>query len=174
MSYSIAPILESFPFVAEADARVLILGSMPGVESLRQQQYYAHPRNAFWPIMAELFGFDANLPYAQRLQALRSNRVALWDVAHRCVRPGSLDSDIEHASVEPNDFEALLQSHPDIRDICFNGRKACELFRRLVAPKLESVPERHLLPSTSPAHAAMRFSEKLTQWRLIRTLASRT
>jgi len=165
--------IKSFPSVADRDARILILGSIPGVESLRQQQYYAHPRNAFWPIMGRLFGFDASLTYADRLAQLRKNGVALWDVAHRCIRPGSLDSAIDHASVEPNDFVSFFQIHKEIHHICFNGRKAEELFRRMVSPHLATIPECHLLPSTSPAHAALDLEQKLARWRLITELLQR-
>lgn len=156
-----------FAAVAHADARILILGSMPGRRSIDEQQYYAHPHNAFWPIMGELFGFEARLPYAERLDRLKQHRIALWDVAHRCIRPGSLDADIRE--VEPNDFHAFLSDHPHIRAVFFNGRKAADLFIRLVLPKLpeESVRiERHLLPSTSPAHAAMNRQAKLAAWQI--------
>jgi TDG/mug DNA glycosylase family protein len=159
-----------FPYVARPDARILILGSMPGTASLAANRYYAHPRNAFWPITGELFGFDAKLPYDERLEALKRNRVALWDVAHRCIRPGSLDSNIDRESIEPNDFAAFFEAHPHIRAVFFNGSAAESLFRKLVLPTL---PEkvRHLpmkrLPSTSPAHAARSFADKLAAWRPI-------
>jgi len=157
-----------FPAVADKTARILILGSMPGRKSLDEQQYYAHPRNAFWPIIGELFGFDAQLPYIERLELLKRNHVALWDVAQHCIRPGSLDTAIRDA--QANDFAAFLSTHPQIRAIFFNGRKAEELFRRLVLPGLadeQASIERHTLPSTSPAHAGMRFAGKLDAWRIV-------
>lgn len=161
----------SFDYVAAPDANILILGSMPGVESLRQQQYYAHPRNAFWDIMGELFGFDPKLPYPERLESLKQSRIALWDVAHMCERPGSLDSSIRHDSVVANDFAAFFRVHPRIGALFFNGHKAAELYRRLVVPTLaepwRSLPG-HRLPSTSPAHAGMNFQQKLDQWLQIR------
>lgn len=151
---------------------MLILGSMPGVESLKAQQYYAHPRNAFWPIMGEMFGFDRSLPYPERLERLKQNRIALWDVAHQCERPGSLDSNIRHESVIANDFAPFFVAHPRIRTVFFNGHKAAELYRRLVLPTLaepwHSLPH-HRLPSTSPAHAGMNFQQKLAQWLQIRS-----
>jgi len=159
-----------FPCVAAGDARILILGSMPGVASLEAVQYYAHPRNAFWPIMGEIFGFDAKLPYAERLEQLKENRVALWDVAHRCIRPGSLDSNIDRDSIEPNDFAAFFEHHPQIAAIFFNGSAAEALFRSLVLPDLpESIRTLPMLrlPSTSPAHAALRFEQKREQWRRV-------
>jgi len=152
---------------------VLILGSMPGVESLKAQQYYAHPRNAFWPIMGRLFGFDPVLPYPERLERLKENRIALWDVAHQCIRPGSLDSSIRHDTVVPNDFASLFEAHPHIRAVFFNGRKAAELYAKMVLPDLaepwRSLP-RHRLPSTSPAHAAQNFEQKLATWLQIRAV----
>lgn len=165
---------EGFPCSAGPDAKVLILGSMPGRKSLDKQQYYAHPRNAFWPIMASLFRFSADLAYDERLEKLRSNGIALWDVAHRCVRPGSLDSAIRFPSVIINDFETFFQDHRQIRSVFFNGQKAAELYQRRVVPGLP-VNSAHLprlrLPSTSPAHAAVSFDAKLAQWqRILNTL----
>ena len=162
--------LTGFDYCAETDARILILGSMPSRKSLADQQYYAHPRNAFWPIMGALFDFDAALPYQARLQRLKQRRIALWDVAHRCIRPGSLDADMR--DVEPNDFRAFFAAHPGIRHIFFNGRKAESLFTRLVRPQLAAAQQalpRRLLPSTSPAHAALSFDEKLAAWRVLKT-----
>jgi len=150
---------------------VLILGSMPGVESLKQQQYYAHPRNAFWPVMGRLFNFNPALPYPERLERLKEKRVALWDVAHMCERPGSLDSNIRHESVIANDFASFFAAHRQIAAIFFNGQKAAELYRRLVLPKLAgpwSSLERTTLPSTSPAHAGMNLQQKLDQWLQVR------
>jgi len=157
-----------FAAVTEASARILILGSMPGRKSLDEQRYYAHPRNAFWPIMGALFDFDAILPYAQRLKCLTDNQIALWDVAQHCIRPGSLDAHIRDA--QANDFGAFLSAHAHIHTIFFNGRKAEELFRKLVLPGLANKHaniECHTLPSTSPAHASMHQSDKLAAWRII-------
>jgi len=158
-----------FAPVAGINARILILGSMPSRRSLDAHQYYAHPRNAFWPIMGELFGFKPELPYAEQLKGLRKNHVALWDVAHRCIRPGSLDSAMR--DVEPNDFQSFFATHTRVSAIFFNGRKAEELFRRLVLPGLPNeyrLIERHLLPSTSPAHAGLNRAQKLAAWRIVR------
>lgn len=159
-----------FTYVARADARILILGSMPSTASLAATQYYAHPRNAFWPIMGELLGFDAAIPYAERLRHLRENGVALWDVVHRCHRPGSLDASIRPDSVETNDFSAFFAGHARIRAVYFNGGTAASLYRRHVLPRLaapwQDVP-RYRLPSTSPAHAARSFADKLAAWRCI-------
>lgn len=155
-----------FPPVARADARVLILGTMPGVESLRQGQYYAHRANAFWRIMGELFGAGADLAYEQRLDALCDAGVALWDVCETARRSGSLDANIEQA--QANDFACFFEAHPKIGKICFNGQHAAKLFRRDVAPCLgeetRALPQ-VALPSTSPALARLRFEQKLALWR---------
>jgi hypoxanthine-DNA glycosylase len=157
-----------FPPIARADARVLVLGSLPGQVSLARQQYYAQPRNAFWKIAGELFGFDPALDYAGRQRRLVAQRVALWDVCAAAVRPGSLDARILRASVVPNDFAAFLAAHRRIRRICFNGATAASLFERLVWPtlpaSLQDLP-RIRLPSTSPAHAGMSHAHKLAAWR---------
>lgn len=145
---------------------------MPGRKSLAEQQYYAHPHNSFWPIMGQLLGFDASLSYEQRLDRLRANHIALWDVARRCVRLGSMDHAIDMESVEANDFASFFRTHANIRAIFFNGRKAHELYRRLVLPGLPEpfgLIEQHLLPSTSPAHAGKSLAQKLAEWQIVRT-----
>jgi TDG/mug DNA glycosylase family protein len=156
--------VQGFAPVAAPGARVLVLGSMPGVASLRQARYYAHPRNAFWPIAASVLGFDAGLDYAGRLQALQASGVALWDVLQACERPGSLDADIRNHTLVTNDFAAFLSRHPAIVRVCFNGAKAAALYRRHVLPGLAVRLEYLDLPSTSPAHAAASYDEKLAAW----------
>lgn len=159
-----------FPPVATADAKVLILGSLPGRVSLLHREYYAQPRNAFWRIIGSLFGIHPDLPYAERVGRLAEHGVALWDVCAEAHRPGSLDSAISHSTVVANDFAAFLAVHPQIGLICFNGAKAAELYRRTVFPGLPRAMQNiraELLPSTSPAHAAMSFEEKLGRWSLI-------
>lgn len=149
---------------AQPNARVLILGSMPGAASLAQQQYYAHPRNAFWPLMAQLAGIAPTLPYPDRVAALNSRGIALWDVIASCQRSGSLDSAIRDE--QPNDFSAFFAAQPKLAAIAFNGAKAWYSFKRHVVP-LQILPAGvHLLtlPSTSPAHASQSFNEKLAQW----------
>jgi hypoxanthine-DNA glycosylase len=158
---------QGFPPIADAHARILILGSLPGQVSLQRQQYYAQPHNAFWKIMGRLFDAGPDLPYAERGQRLMRNGIALWDVCAAAQRPGSLDAAIVHASVVPNDFAAFIDSHPDLGLIGFNGGKAAELYRRRVLPGLPAAARAlrtATLPSTSPAHAAMPFEEKLTRW----------
>ncbi len=155
----------SFAAVATPSAKVLVLGSMPGAASLRAQQYYAHPRNSFWPIMASVVGIDASAPYPQRVAALTEAGVAVWDVLRNCVRPGSLDSSIAAGTRVPNDFQSFFDAHPGIGLVCFNGGEAQQSFNRLVLPGLRASGLRYVrLPSTSPAHA-LAFSQKLAAWR---------
>ena len=146
--------------------RLLILGSMPGKPSLQAQCYYANERNIFWPIMGDLFAAGPDLPYPQRLDQLRSAGIALWDVIATCERESSLDADIVPTTVRPNDFSAFLAVHRSIRRICFNGSAAQTYFRRLVLPQLvgSDAVEFVCLPSTSPAHAAKTYAEKLAVW----------
>ena len=158
----------SFPALLGAQARVLILGSMPGQASLAAGQYYAHPRNAFWPIMGALVGAGPELPYPQRIQRLQAAGIALWDVLAECERPGSLDADIVAASVRANDFAALLPKLPALRAIAFNGSAAEQAFLRHVLPALPSLQVDLLrLPSTSPAHAARSLAQKQSAWQAI-------
>ncbi len=162
--------LRSFGPVAPPGARVLILGSMPGAESLRRRQYYAHPKNSFWDFMGELFGAGRELPYRKRLARLRACRVALWDVAGECEREGSLDAAIDHRSVRPNDFARLFRRCPGIRAVFFNGRTPAELFRRFVEPELAdrlAGVRFVVLPSTSPANAGVSRRGKRAQWRRV-------
>ena len=168
-------LISSFPPVSDENARILILGSMPGRASLRAQQYYAHPRNHFWPIMGELTGAASALPYQERLKILMKNRIALWDVLQCCVRPGSLDSDITDET--PNDFISFFAAHPSITHVFFNGQKAAQSFHSCFLssrrdPDLRRNDIRALknlsfttLPSTSPANASWTFERKLTAWR---------
>lgn len=159
--------------VAAPDARILILGSMPGQVSLNAGCYYAHPRNAFWPIVGELFGFSPELPYPERLQALQAAGVALWDVIAACERSGSLDADIVPESIRANDFAGFFAVHREIRDVFFNGAAAEQAFRRHVMPRLSLAGlSLRRLPSTSPAHAAQSFAQKLAAWSVISALAT--
>ena len=159
---------QGFAPVARPDARVLILGSMPGVASLAAGQYYAFPRNAFWKIMGDLFGAGPQLDYPTRLQILGDKRVALWDVIHTCVRPGSLDSAIQDEGMQTNDFSGFFKRHPQIRLVCFNGQKAAGLFKKRVAPQLAGVYGYHVLPSTSPANAGSSYAAKLEAWSVVK------
>lgn len=161
--------IRGFPPIEDADATVLILGSMPSEESLRAGQYYAHPRNAFWPIMGDLVGAGPGLEYTARARVLKSAGIALWDVLASCVREGSLDSAIAGDSVAVNDFPAFFQAHPGIVQVFFNGAMAEKCFLKSVRPLLEPRLSLlfHRLPSTSPAHAGLTYAQKLEAWRLV-------
>jgi hypoxanthine-DNA glycosylase len=161
------PLAEGFAPVADSNARVLILGSLPGRKSLEMGQYYAQPQNSFWRIMGVLCGAAPALPYAERLERLRSCRVAVWDVLAAGERAGSLDSAIVGASTVSNDFGRFFARHRAIELVCFNGAKSADLYRRKVLPTLEprfAALASCVLPSTSPAHAALRFEHKLERW----------
>ncbi len=159
-----------FPPIAAPDARVLILGSLPGQASLAAHQYYAQPRNAFWHIMGELFDAGPDVAYDVRIERLRASSIAVWDVCEAAVRPGSLDAAIELQSVVTNDFARFFAQHPRIEHVCANGATAHRLYLRRVRPLLpepwSSLPL-HLLPSSSPAHASLNLAQKLARWRLL-------
>ncbi|MGB9250383.1 MAG: DNA-deoxyinosine glycosylase, partial [Mycobacterium sp.] len=155
-------LLAGFPPVVDDAAELLILGSFPSVQSLATQQYYGNPRNAFWPITAALFGFDAAAPYETRLAALQSAGIALWDVLHKCRRVGSSDAKFDMKSLVANDFGQLFAAYPSITRVCFNGSAAERLYARLVDVDMEY----QLLPSTSPARA-MPAGQKMQAWRAI-------
>lgn len=146
--------------VIDVRTRILILGSFPGAASLAAQQYYAHPRNTLWPILSALTGEDlAGLPYAERLPRLLAHGFGLWDVLGACEREGSLDSAIRKPAA--NDFARLRHLCPLLETVGFNGQTSGKF-----APAFAAAGYRTLvLPSTSPAHAAMTFDRKLADWR---------
>jgi hypoxanthine-DNA glycosylase len=186
------PRATGFAPVARPDARLLVLGTLPSARSLEAGEYYAHPRNAFWPIVERLFGreagpeiesasrTDAALPqlttsrryatqsYAARTALLLQARVALWDVLRAADRPGSLDARIK--APVANDFAGFFAAHPAVHAVFFNGATARSLWERHVAPTLNGEPALRLvtLPSTSPANAAMSFETKLAAWATVR------
>ncbi len=156
--YSFAPIVDD-------NARILILGSMPGQASLSANQYYAHQRNAFWHIMAELLQFDPDAPYAEKTKALQSAHIALWDVLQSCKRKGSLDAMIETDTQTPNNFQSFFHTDNKINHIFFNGCKAETCFNRYVSQKIDlDSMQLTRLPSTSPAHATLSFEHKREIW----------
>lgn len=163
------PHIQGFPPIEHPEARILILGSMPSVASLQKRQYYGHPQNLFWKIMGELIGAGPDVDYELRCDTLKAHRLALWDVLKRCTREGSLDSRIEDATAEANDFSSFFQAHPRIRRVYFNGTKAEQVFRRKVEPLVAACANLRYdrLPSTSPANASKTFAEKLKAWRTI-------
>ncbi len=158
------------PLLAGDFARVLILGSYPGVRSCRVQEYYAHPRNRFWKIMEGLFGIDANLSYACRTQLLVSHGVALWDVIRACDRSGSDDNSIRYA--EANDIGAALRTYPSIGFIALNGSIANRCFTKFYGkfPGAGAVVIA-ALPSTSPANTKYSPGDLLLSWGEVREQA---
>lgn len=161
--------VHSFEPVIGLNPRIIILGSMPGVISLQAVQYYANPRNAFWPIMAELFDINLESDYASRIHQIAKCPVILWDTLKTCEREGSLDAKIQEKRIEANDIAGLVIRFPGIRAIAFNGATSEKYFKRLVAPDLTEQSSITLvkLPSTSPANARMTFEHKLDSWRCL-------
>lgn len=151
--------LVGLPPVIGPDTRLLVLGSFPGVASLRAQRYYGHPQNQFWKILGALWSVDLMaLPYEQRLDAVRAHGLGIWDVYGACEREGSLDTAIRHA--ELNDFAWLQQQCPQLRAVAHNGG---ESFRHAKHMQALGLPV-HQLPSTSPANASWSFERKLAAW----------
>lgn len=144
-----------FPPILNDDTRILFLGSFPSIASFEQAFYYAHPRNAFWPIIEEIFDVRLETNEAKKALCLEKG-IGLWDVIASCERSNSSDTNLKNCI--PNDFEALLHKHPNIKALGFTGKKSYDLFEKYFKDlKIEKV----LLPSTSPAHAAMKREEKL-------------
>ncbi len=153
-----------FPPILGRAPRVLVLGTLPSRKSLEKQQYYGHPQNAFWKIMAALVG--ASGAYTERCSVLAEHGIAVWDVLARSVRPGSMDADIDLATAVANPLADLVATNDSLGLVCFNGRKARQLFDRLVGVDAFDRPlEFVTLPSTSPAFAAMSLDEKISRWR---------
>jgi TDG/mug DNA glycosylase family protein len=143
---------------------ILILGSFPSVLSLERSEYYGNPKNRFWAVMEELFAIPATLPYPERTLRITLERVALWDVVRGCTREGSADSRIRNPV--PNDIAGFVRAHPTIRLVALNGSTAGRLYHRFAeVPGIPSV----ILPSTSPANAAVTFAEKVSRWEIVRT-----
>ena len=160
------PRKRGFPPVVAADTRLLVLGSLPGEASLAAGRYYAHPQNAFWRLMGEVIGEDiAALPYDDRLAALLRHRIGLWDVVGEATRSGSLDAAIRDAT--HNDLATLVETLPELRMVAFNGGKASTDGRGLLAAQADRL-RLVTLPSSSPAHASLRFVEKAVAWSVLR------
>lgn len=140
---------------------------MPSVKSLEEQRYYAHPRNAFWPIMCAILNMDMTWDYNKRCQHLINHHIAIWDSIQACQRQGSLDQHIKTDSIVSNNFKQFFARHPQINTLFFNGAKAEQVFKRYVLPTLDKKQRQRpiiRLPSTSPAHASMTFEQKYHIW----------
>lgn len=161
--------IRCFDPIAASDARVLVLGTIPGRRSLAAGEYYAHPQNSFWFIMESLFAQPTGMGYRARKSLLLGARVALWDVLRTADRAGSLDAAIAPGSEIPNDFAAFFIRHPSIHTVFFNGAKAESLFGKHVLGTLASESGLRLLrlPSTSPANARLSREHKLAAWRAL-------
>jgi hypoxanthine-DNA glycosylase len=164
-------ICQGFAPIEPAEMRVLILGSMPGVVSLQQQSYYAHPRNSFWPIMAQLCNQAWLEDFEKRYAQLSHCHVGLWDVLAGCQRAGSLDSAIKPDSCRVNNLVDLIKTHPECRAIGFNGAKAFQLFKKHIYSPPHPTQQTEFkaiqlieLPSTSPANARLNLAEKTNIW----------
>ena len=155
-----ARVRRGFAPIIDRRTETLILGSFPSAASLAARQYYAHPRNQFWRLLGALLGEPlAGLDYAERTARVLSHRFGIWDVIDACRRPGSLDADISDA--RPNDFALLRRRAPALRRVLFNGAAAGRFARQFAAAGFATA----VLPSSSPAHAARSFEQKLALWR---------
>ena len=161
--------IRGFGPIAARDSRVLVLGTIPGRQSLARGQYYANRQNAFWFIMEQLFETKPSLDYEARTAMLKAAGVAIWDVLFTAERDRSIDSAIVAGSEIANDFSAFFALHDQIRAVFFNGARAEALFRRLALPGLPQVRSLPLLrlPSTSPANARLTRNDKLDAWRAV-------
>ena len=162
-------LVHSFEPIVGREPRIVILGSMPGVVSLQAVQYYANPRNAFWAIVAELFGIDTECNYESRIRQISRSPLILWDTLKACHREGSLDSKILKQQIEANNVAGLVEQHSSLRVIAFNGAASAKYFDQLEKHRL---PVNHRLaliklPSTSPANATMNYEQKLAAWRIL-------
>lgn len=153
MKYGLAPIVDDL-------SSLVVLGSLPGEESLRRQEYYAHPQNQFWRIMSVIVGEPMPDGYAEKCALLLRHNVALWDVIRYAEREGSLDTSIKNPV--PNDFGAFFERYPKIRRVIFNGDKAAATFKKQFG---QIATETIKVPSTSPARANLSFEEKSRSWK---------
>ncbi|WP_187296337.1 DNA-deoxyinosine glycosylase [Tepidibacter mesophilus] len=161
--------IKSFSPIIDSKSTILILGSIPGKESLRQNQYYAYNQNQFWKIIYSLFDTPIDDDYNKKILFLKKNNIALWDVIKSCYREGSLDSNIKME--EANNFESLFNRYPNIEYVFFNGLKAYNVFKKKVGLNFENIKFQRL-ESTSPANTK-RFEYKLDNWSIIKNIIKR-
>lgn len=156
----------SFEPSIDNNSEVLILGSMPGIKSLEESQYYAHPQNRFWRVMGILLSCSEmpSLKYSEKLKVLLDNKIALWDTIKICERDGSLDSGIEKEI--PNDIDKLIKKYKNIKIICLNGNKSFSMFKKYF-PELLAIKKCFKMPSTSPANAKFRLEDLIKEWEII-------
>jgi len=154
--------------VADENSRILILGSMPSVQSLEKQEYYGNPQNRFWPLMFQLFGRPFSPDYGDKISILKEHGVALWDSIASCERPGSLDKDIKNET--PNDIEKLLRDFPKIHTVVFNGAKSFAVFKKHFGKRVDK--RLVVMPSTSPIprKTIRGFDDLYEHWKKINEL----
>lgn len=153
-------IKNSFPPIADKEIKILILGSLPGEKSLEMQQYYAHPQNRFWKIIAQITNSNLPINYEEKLNLLRKNKIGVWDVVHSAKRIGSLDTNI--LDEIPNELETFIENHSKLKTIAFNGSKSRKLYDKYFKrnPNIKYLA----LPSTSPANATYNFERLCQSW----------
>ena len=156
--------ISSFPPIVSKDSKILILGSVPGIKSLEMQEYYAHPQNKFWRILFELFQEDFTADYAEKIELLKKNKIAVWDVIDSCERKGSLDTEIKNEAHQ--DILQLLRDFPSIKVIFCNGQKSFKTLRKILLDDLK-IPIL-VLPSTSPAYT-IPYQQKLKDWSVLKS-----
>ena len=156
--------ISSFPPIVSKDSKILILGSVPGIKSLEMQEYYAHPQNKFWRILFELFQEDFTADYAEKIELLKKNKIAVWDVIDSCERKGSLDTEIKNEA--HHDILQLLQDFPSIKVIFCNGQKSFKSLRKILPDDLKIAIL--VLPSTSPAYT-IPYQQKLKDWSVLKS-----
>jgi hypoxanthine-DNA glycosylase len=152
-----------FEPIADDKCQVLILGTMPSIESIKINEYYGNKRNAFWKIIFSLYGMEVREDYKEKIDFLLSNHIAVWDVLESCERDGS--SDISIRNSKANDFNKFFIQYPNIKKVYFNGKTAEKLYLKLVGKEIsDGIIHQVCLPSTSPANA-IKFEEKIKEWR---------
>ena len=156
--------ISSFPPIVSKDSKLLILGSVPGIKSLEMQEYYAHPQNKFWRILFELFQEDFTADYAEKIELLKKNKIAVWDVIDSCERKGSLDTEIKNEA--HHDILQLLQDFPSIKVIFCNGQKSFKSLRKIFPDDLKILIL--VLSSTSPAYT-IPYQQKLKDWSVLKS-----
>ena len=164
------PIENVLPPIIDEKTRILVVGSMPGKQSLNKRQYYGNPRNHFWSIMGQLFETEVPEDYDQKIEWLLSKKIGLWDSIQSCERQGSLDATIKNET--PNDFESLFNQFPQIQLVLFNGGKSFDVFKKHVGLSLLHGRAYEKMPSTSPIPGKniKSFDEKVDAWRVIKNL----
>jgi TDG/mug DNA glycosylase family protein len=155
-------LIKAFPPILPNKPHTLILGTMPGEKSIEMNQYYAHPQNQFWRLMGDIYGANQSLPYEKRVQKLKDQGIAVWDVVRACTRSGSMDADIKNEV--SNDFEEFYSNYPTVKLVVFDSLTAEKLYKKWVLPTLTRRLKYVRVPSPSPANARLGYAAKLALW----------